>query len=147
MPQGNREDEQDDVEFDVTNLRPPRPRSGVWQRVHLDSRRWRRVAAGISLVLALAVLLSGVPATHETFERVASAFASPTATPNIVTGIHVEPGTLIDAPLPTPLPGVSGVPPLGPAPTSCPQKAAKPQFVGPGYGQAIGGPSAGHLSG
>jgi hypothetical protein len=145
MPEDIYEDSEDEPEFSVTDLRPPRqrPRAGVWRRLRLgaESRGRRWVAVGISLMLALAVLLSSLPAAQEIFGRLPTAFASPTATPNfqVISSIHVESGAAIEEA--TPLPGVSGIPPLGAAPRSCPQKAARPQYVGPGYGKAIGGPS------
>ncbi|HEV8193897.1 MAG TPA: hypothetical protein VGP82_20805 [Ktedonobacterales bacterium] len=77
----------------------------------------------VSLTLALAVVLSSLPATRELFGRVSMAFAAPTPTSNIqlVSGITFEPSTIaIEGATP---------PPLGPAPTSCPQKAAKPRYV------------------
>ncbi len=136
MPQ----DDQDEIELQVTDLRPPRLKSGVRRHVRMNARTWRWAAVGISLALTLVVILSSVPTAREGFTRL---FASPTATTSIgaVSSIHVEPGTRIDQPMPTPIPSVTGIPSLGRAPKSCPQKAAKPQFVGPGYGQAIGGPS------
>jgi hypothetical protein len=144
MPDGSREDSQDELEFSVTALRPSRqrPRADLWRHVRLDARGWRWVAVAVSLVLALAVILSSVSATHDLLGRSSAVFASPMPSTQSSSGIRVEPGLIIrDEATPTPLPGVSGVPPLGAAPRSCPQDAARPQYVGPGYGRAIGGPS------
>ncbi|HEV8190337.1 MAG TPA: hypothetical protein VGP82_02475 [Ktedonobacterales bacterium] len=141
MPDGSREDSQDEREFSVTALRPPRqrPRADVWRHVPLDARGWRWVAVAVSLVLALAVILSSVSATNAILGRISAVFAAPMPSTQRVSGTRGEPGLIIlDEATPTPLPGV---PPLGPAPRSCPQKAARPEYAGPGYGQAIGGPS------
>ena len=114
------DDDQDNAEFTVTNLRPPRSRSSIWQRLHLDVRRWRWVAVAISLMLALAVVFNSVPATHTALGRLAG-LAFPTATPDtyLVSRIQSSQIIITEDTVPTPIPTVSAIPHLGRAPASC----------------------------
>jgi hypothetical protein len=136
--------EQDELE--ISDLQPPRVgNTGTKQMlVSLPSLRPRqRLALSVSLVLLLAIVLVGVASGRADLWRLVAAQAAPTptATPRgnvVIISTVISSGLLL---LPTPLPGVSGVPAVGPAPATCgksppPLTEDGPPTVGKAIGKA-----------
>ena len=108
-------DTQDEVEFSVTNLRPQRPRSTQKRPMRTDERRWRWAAVALSLVIALAVVLSSLPTAHDALGRLAGlVFPTPTSNIQLISRISSGPIIIGDIELtPAPLPTASATPQLG----------------------------------
>lgn len=139
-------DELDENELEITNLRPRRGHmhSGDARRPRFTVRTWQRLALGLGLVLLVAALLVsslfgvgtpwGPSSTSIPSAPPAGAFI-PTET--LSAALPSTPDASLAAP--TALPGVTGVPALAPAPTSC--GGAPPSLtagVPPHGGWAIG---------
>jgi hypothetical protein len=113
-----------DDEREVTDLHARRvPLNGA-QRI-LMSHTWRRVTLGLALAVLLGLLLNSLrPGSALPWLGGVTRSPSPTAMAVVLRPVETVSVAVLPAPAPpliapTPVPGVSGVPTLGPAPTSC----------------------------
>jgi hypothetical protein len=132
-----------DDEREITDLHPRRvPPNGA--RQILVSRTWRRVALGLAFAVLLALLLTSLrPGSPLQWLGGVTRSPSPTASAVALRPVETVSAALPPTPAsplmaPTPVPGVSGVPTLGTAPTSC--SAEPPALTNdfPPQEQAIG---------
>jgi hypothetical protein len=134
MADGEPDTKPPEDELEVTDLHPPRVRSGGVRHLRVGARTWRWLALGVSLLL-LAVLLSRLPLVHNALGGLARAPASPTASPTATAEplLFLTPATTPGVRLATPtaVPGATGVPALGPAPASCGGPPPALTHVGP----------------
>jgi hypothetical protein len=152
MPDGEPSVGRDEDELEITDLRPVSAgdRGGDVKRPRGETRAWQRRVIGLSLValvgvLLVAVLLSGpLSAVGDALWGRARALASPSPTevallPTATLSAALPPPPAPPLTAPTTLPGVSGVPALGPAPASCGgMPPALTEAGPPHWGWAIG---------
>jgi hypothetical protein len=141
MPEDAHENSQDELVFEVTDMRPA-ARRHAGRLARLIDRRWRWAAVGAIMVLTLAVLLSGTGTTYEAMGAISQAFAPATPTFGARAAASANQRaafTQVDGPLPTPFPNLASVPPVGAAPATCPGNAAElRKSTPPTLGQAVG---------
>jgi len=137
----------DDNELEVTRLRPrgPHEENTSVRRQRFTARTRRRLVIGLSLVALVAILLGSQPFIRDPLRQMVNATLFPTplptatllptATPLVpVLATPVAPFTMA-----TPLPSVTGVPALNPAPASCGGKPPMLVAAGPPLGsKAVG---------